>query len=316
MARARNIKPSFFKNELLAELHAFDRLLFIGLWCLADREGRIEDRHKRIKMELFPCDTYDVDHGLNELARCNFINRYVAGGGGVIEIVNFLKHQTPHGSERDSELPDQSGVLTVNERNDSGYITGKKRRNNVNLPKDNVDPPDKTSAEQVNPPDGTSEPTRANHPDILNPDILNPESGILNPDTHSAAPVDNSGAPDSLRPVCVVLENSGIQGVNILDPEFTRLTSDSRITVGHWQWAASHAVQKSNPKFAFVLGIVRNRVATEHAPPADVARTTTPAPPGIDPTLAKLDREAPLLKTMPADFRAKLADLKRGSAAH
>lgn len=146
------------------------------------------------------------------------------------------------------------------------------------------------------------------------PTLVAKEVNKLN--THNGVFVDNSGAPDSLRPVCVVLENSGIQGVNILDPEFTRLTSDSRITVGHWQWAASHAVQKSNPKFAFVLGIVRNRVATEHAPPADVARTTTPAPPGIDPTLAKLDREAPLLKTMPADFRAKLADLKRGSAAH
>ena len=50
MSRARNIKPAFFKNELLAELDAFDRLLFIGLWCLADREGRTEDRPKRIKM--------------------------------------------------------------------------------------------------------------------------------------------------------------------------------------------------------------------------------------------------------------------------
>lgn len=39
MARARNIKPSFFKNEDLADLNPFDRLLFIGLWCLADREG-------------------------------------------------------------------------------------------------------------------------------------------------------------------------------------------------------------------------------------------------------------------------------------
>lgn len=60
----------------------------------------------------------------------------------------------------------------------------------------------------------------------------------------------------------------------------------------------------------------RKWVATEHAPPADVARTTTPAPPGPDPTLAKLDREAPLLKTMPPEFRAKLADLKRAATAH
>ena len=35
MARARNIKPGFFDNEILGELPALTRLLFIGLWCLA-----------------------------------------------------------------------------------------------------------------------------------------------------------------------------------------------------------------------------------------------------------------------------------------
>ncbi|WET12901.1 hypothetical protein P3S72_12450 [Pseudomonas sp. D3] len=37
MARARNVKPGLFSNELLVELPAFDRLAFIGLWCLADQ---------------------------------------------------------------------------------------------------------------------------------------------------------------------------------------------------------------------------------------------------------------------------------------
>ena len=31
MARARNIKPGLFSNEVIAELPAFDRLLFICL---------------------------------------------------------------------------------------------------------------------------------------------------------------------------------------------------------------------------------------------------------------------------------------------
>ena len=48
MARARNIKPGFFANENLAECDPLARLLFAGLWCLADREGRLEDRPKRI----------------------------------------------------------------------------------------------------------------------------------------------------------------------------------------------------------------------------------------------------------------------------
>ena len=64
MARARNIKPSFFTNEDLVELPFEDRLLFIGLWTLADREGRLEDRPKRIKMAVFPADNVDVDASL------------------------------------------------------------------------------------------------------------------------------------------------------------------------------------------------------------------------------------------------------------
>ena len=100
MARARNIKPGLFSNELLVELPAFDRLAFIGLWCLADREGRLEDRVKRIKIELFPCDDYDVDAGLARLAAAGFISRYQVAGFSVIEIVNFQKHQSPHGTDR------------------------------------------------------------------------------------------------------------------------------------------------------------------------------------------------------------------------
>jgi len=42
--RSRNIKPGFFMNELLPEIELLGRLLFIGLWLLADREGRLEDR--------------------------------------------------------------------------------------------------------------------------------------------------------------------------------------------------------------------------------------------------------------------------------
>ncbi|KQB54797.1 hypothetical protein AQS70_20655 [Pseudomonas endophytica] len=128
MARARNIKPGLFSNELLVELPAFDRLAFIGLWCLADREGRLEDRVKRIKIELFPCDDYDVDAGLNRLAAAGFISRYQVAGFSVIEIVNFQKHQSPHGSEKDSVLPDINGYLTVYERKKNVVVAGSQRK--------------------------------------------------------------------------------------------------------------------------------------------------------------------------------------------
>lgn len=106
MARVRNLKPGFFKNEDLAECSAFARLCFAGLWTLADRDGRLEDRPKRIKGELFAFDSIEVDPLLAELARYGFICRYKAPDGrGLIQVSNFAKHQNPHHREPTSALP-------------------------------------------------------------------------------------------------------------------------------------------------------------------------------------------------------------------
>lgn len=106
MARARNIKPSLFKNELLGEADPLLTILFQGLWCLADREGRLEDRPKRIKAEIFPYrELPDFNGYLTELEQLGFIERYSVGEVAVILVLNFVKHQSPHKTEKDSELP-------------------------------------------------------------------------------------------------------------------------------------------------------------------------------------------------------------------
>jgi hypothetical protein len=107
MARARNIKPSFFANEHLAECDPYARLLFAGLWCLADREGRLEDRPKRIRAELFPYDNCDADDLLSQLERHGFISRYALGENRYIQVLNFCKHQNPHVKEAKSTIPAQ-----------------------------------------------------------------------------------------------------------------------------------------------------------------------------------------------------------------
>ena len=107
MSRARNIKPGFFKNEELADLAFEYRILFQGLWCLADREGRLEDRPKRIKAEVFPYDNVDVAVGLAELESAGFIARYAANNLPCIQIVKFGKHQNPHCKEAASTIPAQ-----------------------------------------------------------------------------------------------------------------------------------------------------------------------------------------------------------------
>lgn len=104
MARARNIKPGFFSNEDLAECSFAARLCFAGLWTLADREGRLEDRPKRIKGELFRFDSIEVEPLLAELEARGFVVRYRIGGDSFIQITQFKKHQTPHYSEKPSVI--------------------------------------------------------------------------------------------------------------------------------------------------------------------------------------------------------------------
>lgn len=106
MARARNIKPNIMANESLGELPPLTRLLFIYLWMLADRDGRLEDRPKRIAAMALPFDTgVDVDAILDDLNRTGFIVRYECGGLACIQIANFSKHQSPHVREVSSVLP-------------------------------------------------------------------------------------------------------------------------------------------------------------------------------------------------------------------
>jgi len=106
MARARNIKPALFKNEVLGVADPLFTLCFEGLWLLADREGRLEDRPLRIKAEIFPYrDGLNIENILDWLASSGFIVRYQYGENRYIQVVNFAKHQNPHKNEVASEIP-------------------------------------------------------------------------------------------------------------------------------------------------------------------------------------------------------------------
>lgn len=125
MARARNIKPSFFDNEKLASLPAHARLLFIGLWTIADARGKLEDRPARIKKQLLGYENVDAEALLKNLDRSGFIKRYSVNGENYILIPNFIKHQHPHPNElrKKSEYPDPVQVAENKDaRNESEII--------------------------------------------------------------------------------------------------------------------------------------------------------------------------------------------------
>ena len=112
--RSRNIKPGFFKNEILGTADPLISILFAGLWCVADREGRLEDRPLRLCAELFPyrrtVTNKKVDAMLRWLHENGFITRYEAAGRQYIQVLEFSKHQNPHKHEAPSKIPALSSI--------------------------------------------------------------------------------------------------------------------------------------------------------------------------------------------------------------
>lgn len=108
MARSRNIKPSFFKNDELAELNPLARLLFIGMWSIADFKGDFVWREKRVKVEILPYDNCDVKELAINLDKSGFIRFYSDEELIYCNVVNFAAHQNPHKNERakGSEIPE------------------------------------------------------------------------------------------------------------------------------------------------------------------------------------------------------------------
>jgi hypothetical protein len=140
--RARNIKPGFFKNPDLADAGPAAQLLCIGLWCMADKEGRLKDQPRVIKAEVFPYYEIDVNRELTVIQRLGHIRRFEVGGIKVIEVINFRKHQSPHHTERGSELPEYDGVSDcfVTEHEIHGEVTVNSPLENGGNPSDSLIP--------------------------------------------------------------------------------------------------------------------------------------------------------------------------------
>ncbi len=107
----RRIDPGVCANDVLAELGPWAQLLFERMPMIADRDGLLKDRPKRIRALIFPHndgDTnvkLDIDKLLEELEEAGFIMRYEVEEVKVICIINFGKHQPVHSGEKASILP-------------------------------------------------------------------------------------------------------------------------------------------------------------------------------------------------------------------
>lgn len=126
MARIRTVKPEFFTSESVLSVSPLARLFFIGLWCEADREGRLKWKPKTLKFRYLPGDSVNIEKLCQELEKSEMIITYTVNGSDYCEIPSFKSHQVINNREKESELPSRdSDASTTRE---SGRKEGKEGR--------------------------------------------------------------------------------------------------------------------------------------------------------------------------------------------
>lgn len=110
MARIRTVKPDLFRHEELFEAETEAdlplRLAYIGLFTVADREGRFKWRPRQLKLDVLPYDDIDFSRVLDALATRGFIQKYTVNGEIYGLITSFTTHQVINNRESESTIPD------------------------------------------------------------------------------------------------------------------------------------------------------------------------------------------------------------------
>ena len=123
MARIRTIKPEFFTSEDIVSCSPLARILYIGLWCEADREGRMTWKPKTLKLRYLPGDSCDLDTLSQELIDAGMIAIYEVEGVVYAEIPSFTRHQVINNRESASSIP--ARVTHASGTRESGRKEGK-----------------------------------------------------------------------------------------------------------------------------------------------------------------------------------------------
>ena len=263
MAHARNTRTEYLNHFKFKKKSLALKLLHLYLPMLADREGRLIDEPDEIQELAFTHHPeLDINAMLHELESMDFLIRYEIEDLKIIQLLNWSIEQSPHGSERDSRIPDVNGMLTINARRPAPantiikgefslekYVPVKKRLYNGAL----------TVKEPL--------------PNALIPDSgsLTPESGsriadskYLTPDRAPSRDVDNSGNVNNLtHVVSCIFEEFKIQQFNSQDPDFQNAISIVK-SESVWIDATKTAVLQKAAKgqhatAAYVYGIAKNK---------------------------------------------------------
>jgi hypothetical protein len=111
MARIRSLKPEFWGDQDLAEQASRDaRLLYTGLWNLADEHSRLRGDPRYLKGQLFPYDDdlepVHIAKLLAELVAARKVLHYEVQGCAYLFLPNLSKHQRLEPDKVASRLPE------------------------------------------------------------------------------------------------------------------------------------------------------------------------------------------------------------------
>lgn len=110
--RKRYLKPEFFTDGKLLLCTPLARILFQGLWCASDREGRLIYKPEDLKIKILPADNCNIEDLTAELVKQGLVTVY----NGFLQVNNFSKHQKPHPHEAKSVIPPMSlDVITCHD---------------------------------------------------------------------------------------------------------------------------------------------------------------------------------------------------------
>jgi len=114
MARIRTIKPDFFTSEDIVSLTPLARLLYIGIWCEADKEGRLVWKPMTFKLRYLPGDACDIKALCQEIVDQGLVVLY---GDGYAVIPAFSRHQHVNPRESESVIPAPDACESVTTTN-------------------------------------------------------------------------------------------------------------------------------------------------------------------------------------------------------
>lgn len=109
MARIRTIKPEFFTSEDIVSLSPLARILYVALWCEADKEGRLVWKPITFKLRYLPADGCDIQALCQEIVDRGLVRLY---GDGYAFIPSFSAHQHINPRESASQLPEPDANST------------------------------------------------------------------------------------------------------------------------------------------------------------------------------------------------------------